>query len=76
MDHGAELLHAYTKEAAMKQHIGAESHARNKAARPLVCDHHFHVVHVAGRVIPGALVCESCGQRIVHRKKSPTADDN
>ena len=56
----------------MKQQLGAENYATSKAVRPLTCDHHFHVVHVAGRVIPGVLICESCGQRIVHRKKSTT----
>jgi len=58
----------------MKQHIGTGNRENSRAVRMLICDHHFHVVHVAGRLIPGLLVCESCGQRIVHRKKSPTAD--
>ena len=37
---------------------------------------HYYVVHVAGRAIPGVLICESCGQRIVHWKKAPTTDVN
>ena len=60
----------------MKQHIGAVNCARSEAVRPLMCDHHFHVVHVAGRAISGVLMCESCGQRIVHRKKAPNTDVN
>jgi len=60
----------------MKQHIGGENQARSRAVRSLTCDHHFHVVHVSGRVIPGVLVCEACGQRIVHRKKAPTSAAN
>ncbi len=58
----------------MKLHIGAANGPRSEAVRPLMCDHHFHVIHVAGRAIPGVLICESCGQRIVHRKKAPTTD--
>ncbi|MGH7257018.1 MAG: hypothetical protein ACREIM_01480 [Nitrospiraceae bacterium] len=57
----------------MNQNIEAANRARSQAVRPLICDHHFHVVHVAGRVIPGVLVCESCGQRVVHRKKGNIA---
>ncbi len=60
----------------MKQHIEAANHARSEAVRPLMCEHHFHVLHVAGRAIPGVLICESCGQHIVHRKKAPTTDVN
>ena len=50
----------------MKQHLGTQARS---TVQPLLCDHHFHVVHVAGRTISGVLVCESCGQRIVHRRK-------
>lgn len=60
----------------MKQHVGLENQAIAKAGRPLMCNHHFHVAHVSGRVIPGVLVCESCGQRIVYRKKAKTRDIN
>ena len=50
----------------MKQHMGTQSSA---TLQRLLCGHHFHVVHVAGRTISGVLVCESCGQHIVHRRK-------
>jgi hypothetical protein len=56
----------------MKQPSGAANRASSQAVRPLICAHHFHVVHVAGRVIPGVLVCESCGQRMVYRRKKAT----
>ncbi len=58
----------------MKQHIAAANRARSEAVRPLMCEHHFHVVHVAGRAISGVLICESCGQRIVHRRKEEMTD--
>jgi hypothetical protein len=60
----------------MKQHVAGENQVRSRSVRAPTCDHHFHVVHVAGRVIPGVMVCESCGQHIVHRKKAPTSDVN
>ena len=49
----------------MKQHLGMQARS---TVQPLLCDHHFHVVHVAGRTISG-VVCESCGQHVVHRRK-------
>lgn len=58
----------------MKQHTEAQAPARSTTVRPPLCSHHFHVVHVDGRAIPGVMECESCGQRIVHRKKAQTTD--
>jgi hypothetical protein len=54
----------------MKQNIRVHTQTRSSNKRPFLCDHHFHVVHIAQRVIPGVMVCESCGQRLVLRKPS------
>ena len=62
------------KEILMKHLNGAHTHERMTPVPPPLCSHHFHVVHVDGRAIPGIMVCESCGQRIMHRKKTPTTD--
>ena len=58
----------------MKYLNEAQTQERMTTVRPPLCSHHFHVVHVDGRAIPGLMVCESCGQRIMHRKKTPTTD--
>lgn len=34
------------------------------------CSHQFHPAHVNGRRIPGLMVCESCRQQLVHKKKA------
>ena len=39
----------------MKQHLGTQARS---TVHPLLCDHHFHVVHVAGRAISGVLVAD------------------
>jgi hypothetical protein len=54
----------------MRQKTGIQTAARTINKRLFLCEHHFHVAHVAERIIPGVMICESCGQRLVLRKHS------
>ena len=59
------------EEISMRQKTGIQTETSAINKRPFFCEHHFHVIHVAERIIPGVMICESCGQRLVLRRKQP-----